>query len=97
MSPKSLAHLAESTGHAFAHYQEANLRLPCLCTYSIAGSAREIANPQPPGSRKLPSGDGWRFAWRVRNVDAAYAAAGAVRLARIAPTPQSLKLVTEST
>ena len=39
------------------------------------------------------SGDGWR----VGNVDAVYAAAGAVRLARIAPKPQSLKLVTEST
>ena len=40
---------------------------------------------------------GWRFARRVGNVEAAYAVVGAVRLARIAPKPENLKLVTEGT
>ena len=44
MRPARLSR-ALRAGHAFAHCQETNLRLPCLCTYSIAGSVREIANP----------------------------------------------------
>ena len=40
---------------------------------------------------------GWRFARRVGNVEAAYAVVGAVRLARIAPKSENLKLVTEGT
>ena len=47
-------------------------------------------------SQKVPNEDGWRFQRRGGEVDAAYAAAGAVHLARIAPRPQSLKLITEA-
>jgi hypothetical protein len=45
------------------------------------------------GSRKLPSGDGWRFARRgAGHVDAAYAAAGAVHVLRNLP-PEKPALV----
>jgi phage terminase large subunit-like protein len=40
------------------------------------------------GAKRLPSGDGWRFVRRgAGHVDAAYAAAGAVHLARSLPEP----------
>jgi hypothetical protein len=66
-------------------------------------SSRQLVHGNDPllnahvlGSQTLPSGDGWRFQRRGGNVDAAYAAAGAVHLAWIASKPQGLKLVTES-
>jgi hypothetical protein len=72
-------------------------------TYGYAASAltrlrqrqedREPRDHQAAGI--LPSGDSWRFTRRVGN-GARCAAAGAVHLARIAPSP-SLRLVTEST
>jgi len=45
------------------------------------------------GSRRLPVGDGWRFMRRGGNADAAYAAAGAVHLARMTKPPPRLRLV----
>jgi len=45
------------------------------------------------GSHRLPMGDGWRFSRKFGNADAAYAAAGAVHLARVARPTQRLKLV----
>lgn len=58
-------------------------------------AARRIAHPSDPllnahvaGSSKLRSGDGWRFTRKgVGHVDAVYAMAGAVRLARTLPPP----------
>jgi hypothetical protein len=57
--------------------------------------AGRIVHPDDPllnahiaGTSKLRSGDGWRFARKgAGHVDAAYAAAGAVRLARTLPPP----------
>lgn len=49
------------------------------------------------GAKKYTQGDGWRFVRRgVGHVDAAYAAAGAVRLARTLPPPKRVMLVTPS-
>ena len=45
------------------------------------------------GSRRMPAGDGWRFTRRGGNADAAYAAAGAVHLARITKPPPRLQLI----
>jgi len=58
-------------------------------------TARQILHPSDPlldahvaGTSKLRSGDGWRFARKgVGHVDAVYAAAGAVRVARTLPAP----------
>jgi hypothetical protein len=58
-------------------------------------AARRLIHPDDPmvtahvqGTSKLPSGDRWRFARRgVAHVDAAYAAAGAVHVARTMPSP----------
>lgn len=57
--------------------------------------ARQILHSDDPllnnhiaGTAKLRSGDGWRFSRKgVGHVDAAYAAAGAVRIARTLPAP----------
>lgn len=57
--------------------------------------ARNVLHPSDPlldahiaGTTKLRTGDGWRFARKgVGHVDAAYAAAGAVRVARTLPPP----------
>lgn len=57
--------------------------------------ARRVAHPADPlldahvaGTSKLRTGDGWRFTRKgVGHVDAAYAAAGAVRIARTLPPP----------
>ncbi|QJY51260.1 terminase (plasmid) [Pseudonocardia broussonetiae] len=57
--------------------------------------ARQILHPDDPllnahvaGTSKLRTGDGWRFTRKgVGHVDAAYAAAGAVRIARTLPPP----------
>ncbi|MHA6626893.1 terminase [Pseudonocardia sichuanensis] len=58
--------------------------------------SRQVLHPDDPllnahvaGTSKRPSGDGWVFARRggVGHVDAAYAAAGAVHLARMTPAP----------
>lgn len=65
-------------------------------SFSDLVGARRIAHPGDPllnahlaGSSKLKTGDGWRFARRgVGHVDAAYAAAGAVHIARTLPTPK---------
>jgi hypothetical protein len=47
-----------------------------------------LLNAHVAGTSKLRTGDGWRFARRgVGHVDAAYAAAGAVRIARTLPAP----------
>lgn len=59
-------------------------------------AARQILHPDDPllnahisGTSKLHSGDGWRFARKgVGHVDAAYAVAGAVRIARTLPAPE---------
>lgn len=49
------------------------------------------------GAKKYKQGDGWRFVRRgVGHVDAAYAAAGAVRLARNLPPVKRVMLVTSS-
>jgi hypothetical protein len=83
MSPRSLAHRA--CIHALSGCQlTATLPLHLL----DRDAARKIANPRPPGSRGCCSGDIWRFARQVGNVGAACAAAGAVHLARIAPSPE---------
>lgn len=58
-------------------------------------AARAVLHPNDPllnahvaGTSKLQTGDGWRFARKgVGHVNAAYAAAGAVRLARTLPPP----------
>lgn len=57
--------------------------------------ARRLLHPDDPllnahvaGTSKLRAGDGWRFARKgAGHVDAAYAAAGAVRIARTLPPP----------
>jgi hypothetical protein len=48
-----------------------------------------LLTPTSSAARSCPAETGWRFAWRVGNVDAAYAAAGAVHLAQIAPKPRA--------
>lgn len=52
----------------------------------VAGALRHNGDPlltaHVLGSSRLPSGDGWRFARKGGNADAAYAAAGAVHMAR---------------
>ena len=53
-----------------------------------------LLNAHALGSRRLPVGDGWRFTRRMGNVDAAYAASGAVHLARTAKPPARLQLIT---
>lgn len=61
--------------------------------------ARQVEHPNDPlinahvaGSTRLHSGDGWRFARKgAGHVDAAYACAGAVHLARTLPPPVSRK------
>ena len=52
-----------------------------------------LLNAHVLGSHRLPMGDGWRFSRKFGNADAAYAAAGAVHLARVARPTQRLKLV----
>jgi phage terminase large subunit-like protein len=48
-----------------------------------------LLNAHVAGSSKLHTGDGWRFARRgAGHVDAAYAAAGAVHIARTLPEPE---------
>lgn len=76
--------------------------VPAVCQgFAEQANSRQIIHGNDPllaahvlGSRRLPVGDGWRFARRGGNADAAYAAAGAVHSARIAPKPQRLKLIT---
>lgn len=49
----------------------------------------QLLNAHISGTSKLRSGDGWRFARKgAGHVDAAYAAAGAVRIARTLPPPE---------
>lgn len=49
------------------------------------------------GANKLNTGDGWRFVRRgAGHVDGAYAAAGAVHLARMMPRPKVRKMVTSA-
>lgn len=62
----------------------------------VAG--RQVLHPDDPllnahisGTSKLRTGDGWRFARKgAGHVDAAYAAAGAVRVARTLPAPEKV-------
>jgi hypothetical protein len=52
-----------------------------------------LLNAHIAGTSKLRTGDGWRFARKgAGHVDAAYAAAGAVRLARTLPPPTMPRL-----
>lgn len=63
-------------------------------------AARTVLHPSDPllnahiaGTSKLQTGDGWRFARKgAGHVDAAYAAAGAVRLARTLPPPPKARV-----
>jgi hypothetical protein len=49
----------------------------------------DLLNAHVNGSQRKDSGDGWRFVRRgAGHVDAAYAAAGAVHLARTLPPPR---------
>ncbi|MGE3414185.1 MAG: terminase [Dehalococcoidia bacterium] len=67
----------------------------CCQEFAALVSAGSILHPADPlldahvaGTSKLWAGDGWRFARRGGgHVDAAYACAGAVRLARTLPAP----------
>lgn len=58
-------------------------------THNIAHSGDELLDSHIAGAEKLPSGDGWRFSRKSGNghVDALYAAAGAVHLARTLEKP----------
>lgn len=52
-----------------------------------------LLNAHIAGTAKLHTGDGWRFARKgAAHVDAAYAAAGAVRIARTLPPPPRARL-----
>lgn len=54
----------------------------------VLHSDDRLLNAHVAGTAKLRSGDGWRFSRKgVGHVDAAYAAAGAVRIARTLPAP----------
>lgn len=67
----------------------------CMEFASLVG-ARQVLHPDDPllnahisGTAKMPSGDGWRFSRKgAGHVDAAYAVAGAVRIARTLPAPE---------
>lgn len=66
--------------------------------------ARLLTHPNDPlltahvtGSHKLVSGDGWRFSRKGGHADAAYAAAGAVHLSRIATRTRSVHIVVSKT
>ena len=54
----------------------------------------DLLNAHVLGSRRMITGDGWRFARRGGHADAAYAAAGAVHLARVAKPFPRLQLYT---
>jgi hypothetical protein len=97
------AHLADITGLRHVKLvQLTGLQVPAVCQeLAEQVSSRQLLHPNDPllnahvrGSRKLPSGDGWRFTRYGGHVDAAYAVAGAVHQARIAPRPQKLQLIT---
>jgi hypothetical protein len=52
--PRRWRYVAEElwpAGHVFTHYRDANLRLRCLCTYSMATAPGRSRTPRPPGSR----------------------------------------------
>lgn len=56
---------------------------------SIRHSDDPLLNAHVAGTSKLRNGDGWRFSRKgVGHVDAAYAAAGAVHIARTLPAPE---------
>lgn len=54
---------------------------------TLAHSEQAMLDTQVQGAEKLPRGDGWVFTRRGGSVDAVYAVAGAVHLARTLPVP----------
>ncbi len=76
--------------------EEINAEVTAVCmglgeqvdVLAVAHSDDPLLNAQVPASEKLRSGDGWRFSRKGDgHCDAAYAAAGAVHLARTMPAP----------
>jgi hypothetical protein len=91
---------AKSVGKA-AKVELKSAEIPAVCQ-GLAEQVRSrmiihgndpLLNAHVLGSHRLPMGDGWRFSRKFGNADAAYAAAGAVHLARVARPTQRLKLV----
>ena len=61
----------------------------------VAHNGDELLAAHVVGAKRLQTGDGWRFSRRDGgHCDGAYAAAGAVHLARTLPAPQPLRIVT---
>ncbi len=85
----------------YSPHELKSAEIPAVCQgLADAVKSRMIIHGSDPllnahvlGSHRLPMGDGWRFSRKFGNADAAYAAAGAVHLARVARPTQRLKLV----